>query len=95
MRLQKLRYRMVQASRIKIKNSVESDLLNCVDFFPFLYRVSKKTEPFIFKLAANLLLEFVPMCTANMRWLMIEKESFIQISTIKMHFNSHMGLVCM
>ena len=32
------------------------------------------------------------MCTANMRWLILQKSSSIQISTIKMHFNSHMGL---
>ena len=41
-----------------------------------LYRV-KKTDAFIFKLAANLLLDLsVPMCTANMRWSMIAKVQF-------------------
>ena len=42
--------------------------------------VSKKNDAFIFILAANL---FIYMCTVNMRWLMIAKYSFIQISTIK------------
>ena len=60
------------------------------------YRVSKKRlMPFIFKLAANLLLEFVCSYVYSQHDVVnIAKKaaSSIQISTIKMHFNSHMGL---
>ena len=49
--------------------------------------------PFIFKLAANLLLEFVCSHVYSQHEVVNEqKYSSIQIPTTKMHFNSHMEL---
>ena len=61
-----------------------------------IYRVSQKAlMPFIFKLTANLLLEFVCFHLHSQHEVVndCKKYSSIQISTInKMHFNFHMGL---
>ena len=49
--------------------------------------------PFIFKLAANLLLEFVCSHVYSEHEVVNDCKSTVQISTIKMHFNSHMELI--